>query len=99
MQEQTPSPIRGWTVVIGALGVSLIIGALYAWSVMGKALVGQWQWTKTQAMLLIGAALAFFLKAPKTAAGPLSPASAGGARGIRSDLTKAVNWVLKMAQV
>ena len=51
MTQPTPSPIRGWTVVLAALGVNLIIGSLYAWSVMGKALAGQWHWTKTQAML------------------------------------------------
>ena len=38
-------------MLLAALGINLIIGALYAWSVMGKALVGQWHWTKTQAML------------------------------------------------
>jgi len=60
MHQQTPSPLRGWTVVLGALGVNLIIGGLYAWSVMGKALVGQWHWTKTQAMLPFAAASASF---------------------------------------
>ncbi len=51
MPPNTPSPIRGWTVVLAALSVNLVIGALYAWSVIGKALVAQWHWTKTEAML------------------------------------------------
>ena len=51
MAQESPSRIRGWTVVLAAVGVNLVIGALYAWSVIGKALVEQWHWTKTQAML------------------------------------------------
>ena len=50
MTEQ-PSPLRGWTVVLAALGINLILGVLYAWSVMGKALVLQWHWTVAQASL------------------------------------------------
>ena len=60
MAQQTPSRIRAWTVVIAALGVNLVIGALYAWSVMGKALVGQWNWTKTQATLPFATCTASF---------------------------------------
>jgi MFS transporter, OFA family, oxalate/formate antiporter len=51
MQEQTPTPVRGWTVVIAALSINLILGVLYAWSVMGKALVLQWHWKAAQASL------------------------------------------------
>jgi MFS transporter, OFA family, oxalate/formate antiporter len=60
MTHATASRTRGWTVVGSALGVNLIIGSLYAWSVMGKALVLQWHWTKTQAMLPFAAASASF---------------------------------------
>ena len=60
MQGHPPTPIRGWTVVVAALGVNLIIGALYAWSVMGKALAEQWHWTKTQAVLPFAASAASF---------------------------------------
>lgn len=60
MTQKTPSQIRGWTVVLAALSVNLIIGALYAWSVMGKALAGQWHWTKTQAMLPFATCTAAF---------------------------------------
>jgi OFA family oxalate/formate antiporter-like MFS transporter len=47
-------------VVFAALSVNLIIGFLYAWSVIGKALVGQWHWTKTQAMLPFATCTASF---------------------------------------
>ncbi|MCX6925194.1 MAG: OFA family MFS transporter, partial [Verrucomicrobia bacterium] len=60
MTQPTPPRIRAWTVVIAALGVNLILGSLYAWSVMGKALAGQWHWTKTQAMLPFAASTASF---------------------------------------
>lgn len=51
MSDNTPSPLRGWTVVLAALGINLILGVLYAWGVMAKALVTQWHWTKTEAAL------------------------------------------------
>jgi MFS transporter, OFA family, oxalate/formate antiporter len=51
MVPPTPSRMRGWTVVMAAVGINLVIGSLYAWSVIGKELVGQWHWTKTQAVL------------------------------------------------
>jgi OFA family oxalate/formate antiporter-like MFS transporter len=51
MTQQTTSPIRGWTVVIAAVSINLILGVLYAWSVMGKALVAQWNWTRADASL------------------------------------------------
>ena len=41
---------RGWTVVMTAFSLNLVLGVLYAWSVMAKALVGQ-GWTKTEASL------------------------------------------------
>jgi OFA family oxalate/formate antiporter-like MFS transporter len=43
--------MRGWTVVLAALGINLILGVLYAWSVMGKALVLQWHWKVADASL------------------------------------------------
>src|ERR1039457_4179896 len=51
MTQPTTSPIRGWTVVIAAISINLILGVLYAWSVMGKALVLQWHWKAAQASL------------------------------------------------
>lgn len=49
--NQQASSSKGWVVTFAALSVNLVLGALYAWSVMGKALVAQWGWTKTQASL------------------------------------------------
>lgn len=51
MVTRTCSPWRGWTVVLAALGINLILGVLYAWGVMGKALVVQEHWTRAQASL------------------------------------------------
>jgi MFS transporter, OFA family, oxalate/formate antiporter len=42
---------KGWAVTFVGLGINLVLGVLYAWSVMGKALVGEWKWTKAQASL------------------------------------------------
>ncbi len=50
MNEQSEMS-KGWRVAIAALSINLVLGALYAWSVMGKALVVQWKWTKTDASL------------------------------------------------
>ena len=43
--------VDAYTVVFAGLGLNLILGVLYAWGVMGKALVAQWRWTTTQAAL------------------------------------------------
>jgi OFA family oxalate/formate antiporter-like MFS transporter len=51
MTPQTPSRIRGWSVVLTAVSINLILGVLYAWSVMGKDLVLQLHWTRAQASL------------------------------------------------
>jgi MFS transporter, OFA family, oxalate/formate antiporter len=42
---------KGWTVTIAALSINLILGVLYAWGVMAKALVLQWHWSKADAAL------------------------------------------------
>jgi OFA family oxalate/formate antiporter-like MFS transporter len=42
---------RGWTVTIAALSINLVLGVLYAWGVMAKALVVQWHWSKADAAL------------------------------------------------
>jgi OFA family oxalate/formate antiporter-like MFS transporter len=42
---------RGWTVVLAAFTINLLLGVLYAWSVMAKALMTQWQWKATEAAL------------------------------------------------
>lgn len=51
MTQQDTPPLRAWLIVAAALGINLILGALYAWGVIAKALVTQLSWTKTQASL------------------------------------------------
>ncbi len=51
MTPSYPSARRGWTVVLAALAINLLLGVLYAWGVTGKALVVEWHWTKAQAAL------------------------------------------------
>lgn len=60
MTTTNSTPARGWAVMIAALSINLILGVLYAWGVMGKALVTQWGWTKTQAALPFTVATAAF---------------------------------------
>lgn len=54
------SNARAWSVTLAALGINLILGSLYAWSVIGKALVGQWKWEKTDAALPFSVSTAAF---------------------------------------
>lgn len=51
MTQTMVSGNKGVIVTCAAVGINLILGALYAWGVIGKALVMQWHWTKTQAAL------------------------------------------------
>jgi len=60
MSSPNPSNNRGWIVVGSAIAINLILGVLYAWSVMGKQLVVQWHWTKTEAMMPFATATASF---------------------------------------
>lgn len=60
MNQQSPRSAKGWTVVIAGLAINLILGVLYAWSVMGKALAKDWHWTKSQATLPMSVATACF---------------------------------------
>ena len=39
---------KGWTVVMAGLAINLILGVLYAWGVIAKALGSDWHWTKTR---------------------------------------------------
>lgn len=38
-----------WVITYAALGINLLLGLLYAWSVFKKALVGEWGWSNTTA--------------------------------------------------
>lgn len=53
----------GWIVTFAALGINLILGILYSWSILKKAMVAEWGWTNTEASLpytVCIAVLAFF---------------------------------------
>ena len=41
----------GWIVTFAALGINLILGILYSWSILKKAMVADWGWTNTEASL------------------------------------------------
>ncbi len=51
---------RGWTITFAALGVNLIMGLLYSWGVIKKALVSDWGWTNTEAALPFTVSAAVF---------------------------------------
>ena len=50
----------GWTVAIAALATNLILGILYSWSIIQKALVIDWGWSNTQASLPYTVCIATF---------------------------------------
>jgi OFA family oxalate/formate antiporter-like MFS transporter len=60
MTTQSSSSSHGWVVTIAATGINLILGSLYAWGVIGKSLVVNQHWTKTQAALPFTASTACF---------------------------------------
>jgi len=60
MNTSEPGNSRGWTVVTAALSINLILGVLYAWGVVAKALKVQWKWSSTEATLPFTVATAAF---------------------------------------
>ncbi len=60
MSAQESSWNRGWVVTGAAVGINLILGVLYSWSVVGKALAKQWKWSQTDAALPFAIATAAF---------------------------------------
>jgi len=42
---------KGWIVTSAATGINLILGVLYIWSIMSKALINEYKWNATQASL------------------------------------------------
>lgn len=59
-ESTNTSNFRGWVVTFAGLGINLILGTLYAWGVMGKALVVQWKWSKADAGLPFAVSTAAF---------------------------------------
>lgn len=51
---------KGWIITFAALGINLIMGALYSWGVIKKALVSDWHWTNTDAALPFTVSAAVF---------------------------------------
>ncbi len=51
---------RGWIITFAALGINLIMGVLYSWGVIKKALVSDWGWTNTDAALPFTVSAAVF---------------------------------------
>lgn len=51
MSSVAPVRNRGVVVVLAALSINLVLGVLYAWGVIAKALVVEWHWSKTEAAL------------------------------------------------
>ncbi|NTV90725.1 MAG: OFA family MFS transporter [Clostridiales bacterium] len=52
MEKSTlQSKTSKWTVLWSAVGVSVILGILYVWSVISKGLMSEFGWTSTQASL------------------------------------------------
>lgn len=74
----------GWTVVVAATGINLIVGFLYSWSVIKKTLVSQLHWSNLEASLpFTVAAIAFaltmvFAGRLQDAFGPRIVATVGG---------------------
>jgi OFA family oxalate/formate antiporter-like MFS transporter len=50
----------GWIVTSAALGINLLLGLLYAWSVFKKALVAEWGWNDVTASLPFTVSAAIF---------------------------------------
>lgn len=51
---------QGWKITYAALGINLIMGVLYSWGVIKKALVSDWGWTNTEAALPFTVSAAVF---------------------------------------
>lgn len=51
---------KGWIVTSAATGINLILGVLYIWSIMSKALVKELGWTSTEASLPYTVCIAAF---------------------------------------
>lgn len=74
----------GWLITYAALGINLLLGLLYAWSVFKKALVAEWGWSNTTASLpytiaaLIFAFMMIFAGRAQDKFGPRIVALSGG---------------------
>ena len=60
MAPEISAARRGWTVTSAAVGINLVLGVLYAWSVVGRELVKTSHWTKLEAAEPFAVATAAF---------------------------------------
>jgi len=60
MEDGSMRNVKGWIVTSAATGINLILGVLYIWSIMSKALVEELGWTSTEASLPYTACTVFF---------------------------------------
>ncbi|MHB8171401.1 MAG: L-lactate MFS transporter [Thermincolia bacterium] len=51
---------RGWIVTSAGVGINLALGVLYTWSIFGKALTEELNWTATEASIPYTVAIAIF---------------------------------------
>lgn len=51
---------QGWIITFAALGINLVMGVLYSWGVIGKALINTWGWTSSEASLPFTVSAAVF---------------------------------------
>jgi OFA family oxalate/formate antiporter-like MFS transporter len=56
----TSKKSTGWIITSAALGINLLLGLLYAWSVFKKALVAEWGWNDVTASLPFTVSAAIF---------------------------------------
>src|SRR5271170_5897022 len=47
----TASKNHGWLVVFAGVGINLVLGVLYSWSVISKAIPKDWNWTEADKSL------------------------------------------------
>ena len=60
MSEQSTTFNRGWMVTGAAVAINLVLGVLYSWSVVAKALAGKLKWTQMEAALPFAISTAAF---------------------------------------
>ena len=51
---------QGWIITFAALGINLVMGVLYSWGVIGKALINNWGWTSKEASIPFTVSAAVF---------------------------------------
>jgi len=81
---ESPSKNHGWIVVFAGVGINLVLGVLYSWSVISKKIPADWNWTEADRSLPYSVACLVFSLAMVPAGilqdriGPRVVASIGG---------------------